>query len=920
MAKTLSLASRLRLVLLLTGGIAILVSSVMIAMIEYQHSKHEMLRILQSRVDIIEGTIDVLMQQEQKNIEHLIREFSFSVNTTDKRLLEHAHYLSGHRSLYYLLDEGDGVEQIFEPEKHGEFLGRDFSHLSFIKEKKPISSVYQSLISQRAVISLLTEIGNGRTLVLEKDLQDFVPVLSQLGRGELLHGELLFVLSSDGTVIFHPENRLIQTRHNLGKEFKARTGPDAQGLIGFDLAGERYSGVERQLALPLGWRLYNVVPSRYLNEHAIHEVLTQVLVLIGLIIVLLITMNWLLQRYFSRPVADVISSLSHYSIHDGQAAIPLERANGIVELKNLVSAFELILKKIATTNKQLEEREELFRTVTEHSVHWSFWLRPDGQLRYISPSCERMTGFTTQEFYVKPELLREIIHPDDRKLWNDHVHETGSRGELLPVEFRIRTKQGTERWIRHFCKPIMTSDGICLGSRGANVDITEEKRAEEKLVHHSLYDSLTGLANRELFMDRLVQVIKRCEREGFQYAVLFLDLDRFKNINDSLGHSIGDLLLKSIARRLQDECRPIDTVARLGGDEFAALLEGVSGLSDALMFAERIRARVRQPYKLENYEIFTSVSVGITMSHGSRRNAADLLRDADTAMYQAKSMGRDQVEVFDVEMHKQAVERLNLETDLRRAIDRDEFVNFYQAIYDLKTDRISGFETLVRWQHPQRGLLPPGAFITLAEETGIILPLGQWVLESACRQLRVWQEMPEFEQLTLNINLSGIQLTQPGLVDHLQGILETHQIEVSTLALEITESVLMEYKGHLHHNLNALEQMGVQLCMDDFGTGYSSLNNLRNFPIHKLKIDRAFISRMMNSEEDHMIVNTIIDLAHNLGMDCIAEGVETAQQLEELRKLGCNHAQGLLFSKPLSAERAWELISVGEKKCLSSLC
>ena len=919
MNRALSLGTKLRLILLWVGGMAILLSSILIAVLEYRQSKLEMSHILRSRVEIIEGTIEELLRQDLTNMDSLAGALARNGNNSERHLLDRAHLINDQRSLLYLLDSVGRVEEISDPEKYGEFLGLDFSHLNFVREMKPISSVYQSLVTRRTVVSLLTGIGDGRMLVLEKDLQGLVPLLSQLGRGELLRGEILFVLSREGTVIYHPENQLIQSRHNLGMDLRRLTGPDAEDLIGFDLGGIPYDGVERKLALPLGWRLYNAVPSNYLTSHVIHDSLFQILLLVGMILVLLVTMDWLLQRYYSRPVANVIRALSDTPIDDTPSAIPLAMTREILELGDLVSAVNCLFQQIATTRKQLEEREELFRTVTEHSMHWSFWLRPDGRLRYISPSCERITGFTTQEFYHRPELLYEIIHPEERKLWDEHLHKFDRQGEHLPLEFRIRTKDGQIRWIRHFCKPIIAEDGTHQGNRGANIDVTQEKQAEEKLLHNSLYDSLTGLANRVLFMDRLTQVIKRCKREDFQYAVLFLDLDRFKNINDSLGHRIGDLLLKNIALRLRDECRPADTIARLGGDEFAALLEGVNGLSDAMLFAERIRARVRQPYRLENYEIFTSVSIGITLSHGAHHTASHLLRDADTAMYHAKSMGRDKIEVFDAEMHEQDVERQSLESDLRRAVERRELVNFYQAIYNLNSGRICGFEALVRWQHPHRGLLPPGEFISLAEETGIILPLGQWVIDTACEQLKAWQQKAEDADLTINVNLSGIQLSQPGLADHLREVLETCRIDRNSFALEITESVLMEYSGHLRQTLSELEQMGVQLCMDDFGTGYSSLNNLRKFPIHKVKIDRTFVSRMMDSEEDHRIVHTIIDLAHNLGLSCIAEGVETEQQCEELKRLGCSHAQGMLFSRPMIAEQAWKLISQGDMAPRSSL-
>jgi len=758
------------------------------------------------------------------------------------------------------------------------------------------------------VISLVTEINDGRLLVLEKNLSDFLPLFAQFEQGEMIPNEQLFVLAPDGTVIYHPNEELVRSRHNLGLELKNWQGPDSRGLYRFDIGQNNYIGVKRSLKIPEGWKLYYSVPRRLLIDVVKQEVVVQFIVLATAFFSAFAALGWILQRYYSNPLADVARSLSGYELNEKEA-VPRTASRGILELDQLIRAVNGMTDKMRSTTEQLEEREELFRTVTEHSVHWAFWLHPDGGLRYIAPSCERITGYSAEEFYRKPALLRDIIHPDDRTLWDDHRHKTDSRGELVPMDFRIQTKDGATRWIRHFCQPIISDTGSNLGNRGTNIDITDEKLAEQRLVHHSLYDSLTGLANRDLFMDRMSHAISRCAREEFQFAVLFFDLDRFKTVNDSLGHRIGDRLLQNVARRLREESRPSDTIARLGGDEFGALLEGVNDVSDVLLFARRVQERIREPFQLDNFEVFSSISVGITLSRGKSRNAEDLLRDADTAMYHAKSLGRDRIEIFDTEMHARAVARLSLETDLRRALERREFINHYQPIMELASMSIAGFEALVRWQHPEKGLLPPGEFITLAEDTGIILPLGESVLNHACAHLRNWRtETKGRVSITMNVNLSALQLAQSDLAGNLNYLLEKYDLNASDLNMEITESMLMEYTGTVPETLERITALGTGLCMDDFGTGYSSLTNLRRFPISGIKIDRIFIASMMEREDDHKIVRTIIDLAHNLGIHCVAEGVETDLQLIELKKLGCDYAQGFLFSRPLESAEALVMI------------
>lgn len=900
------LGSKIRRTLLLVGSIAFLSAASLVATLQYQQYKQSLARVMTSRIDITQGIIEELLRQEQAHIHGLIHELSRQNVSDDAFLLEQALHIEGSNDVFYLLDQHGQVSLISEP--YRQHLGLDFSHLEFIAERQPVSGVHQSLISRQSVISLLTEMEDGRLLVLEKKLQDFLPLFAQLEQGEMIPDEQLFVLATDGRVIYHPDAELVRSRHNLGLELKNWQGPDISGLYRFDLGRKRYIGIKRALEKPEGWELYYSAPHNLLVDVVKQEVVVQFAVLATAFFAAFSALGWILQRYYSKPLADVVRALSGYRMND-KVAVPTASSRGIMELSQLIHAVNDMTEKIRATTEQLEEREELFRTVTEHSVHWAFWLNPDGELRYIAPTCEHITGYSPAEFYQRPALLRDIILQDDQAQWDNHRHSLDSQGELLPMEFQIQTKDGATRWIRHFCRPIISKTGVNLGNRGSNIDITEEKQAEQRLIHHSLYDSLTGLANRDLFMDRLGHAITRCVREEFQFAVLFFDLDRFKTVNDSLGHRIGDRLLQHIARRLQEESRPSDTVARLGGDEFAALLEGVHDISDVLLFAKRVQSRIREPFQLENFEVISTISIGITLSRGETRNAEDLLRDADTAMYHAKSEGRDRIEIFGSEMHAKAVARLSLETDLRRAIERREFVNQYQPIVELASMMIAGFEALVRWQHPQKGMIQPNEFIPLAEETGIILAIGESVLEQACQHLQQWQvETTGQGEITMNINLSALQLAGADLSVILKSLLQKHSLSAANLNMEITESVLMEHTGPIREALGKITTLGVKLCMDDFGTGYSSLTNLRSFPIGGLKIDQIFIASMLEREEDHNIVRTIIDLAHNLGMHCVAEGVESDLQLTELKRLGCDYVQGFLLSRPVDSADALSLL------------
>ena len=446
-------------------------------------------------------------------------------------------------------------------------------------------------------------------------------------------------------------------------------------------------------------------------------------------------------------------------------------------------------------------------------------------------------------------------------------------------------------------------------------ELVQREQVEGRLLHNTLHDPLTGLPNRTLFSERLGHAITRSKRKPlFHYAVLFVDVDRFKLVNDSLGHHAGDQLLIAVAKRLTSALRELDTVARLGGDEFAILLEDLAELRDASRVAERIQRDIARAFNIGSHEIFTSVSIGIVLSSSGHDSPELLLRSADMAMYRAKDAGRSRYEMFDREMHTEALERLQNETDLRYAVERKELLLHYQPVISLETGRIAGVEALVRWDHPTRGRVSPADFIPIAEEMGLIIPIGQWVLEEAIRQVREWHTMPGGDpNLTVGVNVSAKQFSQTTLVKNIAGALEASGFPPHLLKLEMTESVLIDNTDSANQTLGELKALGVQVHMDDFGTGYSSLSYLHRLPVDAMKIDRSFVSRMDTDERQMQLVQTVLLLAANLGMQTVGEGVENVAQLNALRKLSCNYGQGYLFSKPLEPDAFVKLLAPNPK-------
>lgn len=565
--------------------------------------------------------------------------------------------------------------------------------------------------------------------------------------------------------------------------------------------------------------------------------------------------------------------------------------------------------------EQLREAEARYRSIFENAVEGIFQTSPDGHYLAANTSLARIYGFESpSELVGSYSDISRQLYIDDRKR-SEFIEEMQKEGKVSNFEAQIRRKNGQIIWISENAREVRADSGELMFYEGTVEDITARKVAQDQLLHDALHDKLTGLANRALFSDRMAQAFARMKRHpDAVFAVLFLDFDRFKNINDSMGHMAGDELLVSIARRLENCLRPGDTVSRLGGDEFAILLEDVRDQNDATIVAERVQNAMTTPFTLLGQEVFSSASIGIAIAHAGYENPDDLLRDADMAMYRAKSLGKARHEVFDSGMHTRAVALLQLETDLRWAIERQEFELNYQPIVSLVSGRITGFEALVRWRHPERGNVVPSEFVPVAEETGWIVPIGTWVIETACAQLAHWQEQLNCDPpLTMSVNLSGKQFSQPHLIPHIREQLRKWNIAPKNLKLEITESAIMENAQAVTERLHTLKALGIKLALDDFGTGYSSLSYLHRFPLDTLKIDRSFVMRMQEGGENREIVRTIVALGLNLGMDVIAEGIEEVSQLNDLRELECNCGQGFFFSRPLSADGALELLKRSPK-------
>lgn len=534
---------------------------------------------------------------------------------------------------------------------------------------------------------------------------------------------------------------------------------------------------------------------------------------------------------------------------------------------------------------------------------------------YFSPRWKDMLGYSNGDIGDQPREWLSRVHPEDAEKVHLALtaHVQGSNAHF-ESEHRMLCKNGSYIWVLTRGLAVRDEKGKATRMAGSQTDITLRKRTEEQLLHDAFHDALTGLPNRALFIDRLGRSIERSKRHSSRhFAVLFLDLDRFKVINDSLGHTFGDRMLIAVAERLASCLRPSDSIARLGGDEFVILLDEISQVADAVFIAERIQRALQSPLEIDSQKLVTSASIGIVLSDPRYKKAEDILRDADIAMYHAKMLGKATHAVFSQTMRKRAIIRMELESDLRGVLNDEERLAkelgvVYQPIVSMGDGHITGFEALLRWSHPERGPIKPVEFIPVAEETGLIHPLGLWVLRQACHQLAAWQSQleddPDFSPLSMNVNISGKQFCRPDLVDNIQAIIQETGIEPSSLSLEITESWLMESEEMFHDILKKIRSLGVNLEVDDFGRGYSSFGYLQSLPVNAIKIDMLFIRRLGTDESNSEIVRSIINLAKSLGMSVIAEGVETKAQLEKLGELGCPFIQGYYISEPVCMKEA----------------
>ncbi|AAR35420.1 EAL domain-containing protein [Geobacter sulfurreducens] len=524
-----------------------------------------------------------------------------------------------------------------------------------------------------------------------------------------------------------------------------------------------------------------------------------------------------------------------------------------------------------------------------------------------------MTNRAARDFFQisdvgSDEACHRLIHHRDTPC----VREEGMQCPLLDVRTakrpviatqEHRDRSGDKRVVEVMTSPLLGSDGVAIGIIEAFRDITDRRQAEETIRQMAYYDSLTGLPNRRLFNDRLRQSLALAQRNKRLLSVLFLDLDRFKLINDTLGHAVGDKLLMQVAKRLKGVCRRDgDTVARQGGDEFIINLSVISDVKDALKVAQKIIDSLRTPFVIDGHELFITTSIGISVFPYDGRTSDALVKNADFAMYRAKEQGRNNCQLYTPEMNSKAFERLSLENNLRKGLEREELVLYYQPKVNVEDGQISCMEALVRWQHPTMGLVPPARFIPLAEETGLIVPLGEWVLRTACRQNREWQKAG-YPPMQVAVNISPRQLQQGNLVDVVERALSDSGLAPRWLVLEVTESIMMDGTESTLATFRVLERMGIHIAIDDFGTGYSSLHYLKKFPIHALKIDRSFIRDITTNPDDEAITSAVITMAKGLNLKVVAEGVETVEQLEVLRALQCTHMQGHLFSRPAPAEQ-----------------
>jgi len=608
-------------------------------------------------------------------------------------------------------------------------------------------------------------------------------------------------------------------------------------------------------------------------------------------------------------VAQVQGEFGGFLIWNGAIVLVLIVMRQVLALVENISFWRNLQAKVEARTEEVQRSEARFRSLVQNASDVITVIGADATVRYQSPSTRAVFGHAAEGIGPEPPL--DLIHEDDRPRVLAMARDLqGKRGGTSSIECRVRHRDGRWRHVEAIVSNRLHDQavsGFVVNTR----DITERKELERQLTHRALHDPLTSLANRALFGDRLEHAARRSWMHGDSIGVLFLDLDDFKTVNDSLGHGPGDELLEAVAGRLMDCVRTGDTVARLGGDEFAILIEGMEDLLEAGRVAERVFAALETPIEIGPRPVFVRASIGIATSTGGRHTAEELLRNADVAMYTAKAQARGSYTMFEPSMHETLVERLDLERDLRDAVAEEQFVLHYQPVVSLKSGSIVAMEALIRWRHPEHGLMPPDRFIPLAEEIGLILAIGHWVLRTACRQAAEWKrQLGRDAEVTMDVNLSARQLQDPALIGDVAGALRESGLDPRSLMLELTEGEIVQGEETITR-LEQLRDHGVHLAVDDFGSGYSSLSYLRRLPVDALKIDRKFMQGVETGSQEAKLLGAIVEMSASLGLTPVAEGVETAAQAEQVRRLGCDLAQGFHFARPAEPARATELLESG---------
>lgn len=772
-------------------------------------------------------------------------------------------------------------------------------------------------------------------------------VVKQILRIKVEKTGFAFLVNEKGLVVIHPDKQIadkenILTSRKIDPSLKIFGKNMLKTEEGFGLfisdGVTKYASYSKVPGTT--WVLVITVPQSEVNHKLM--IFTWVsLTTILFVLILVIGLILIMTAHITKPIEILEAEANRVS--SGDLSINSVNVNSKDEIGRLSRAFEKMVKNLSNsydelmaTSEELEASneelltseedlrmynqeliksqedllvsEERFRLAVEGSKDdiWDWDIAGSNMFTFYNPP--NSNGILNNK--VSFEEVMNSIHPDDFKLFDKSLKNfLNNNTPFFEYEFREKSKTGGYRWILCKGKALRNSEGLPIRMSGSNSDITERKKSEEKIYYIAHYDALTDLPNRTLFNERLSAALQSSKQQNKQGALMYLDLDNFKTVNDTFGHSAGDALLKEISINLQNCVSEFDTVSRLGGDEFAIILPELENFDDIHEILERVLSMSKSPHMIQGQEFYVSSSIGVAVYPNDGEKAEMLMKNADTAMYNAKKLGKNRYEFFNASMNDTMIELFELENSLRHAIENNEFVMYYQPKINFKADAICGVEALIRWKSPSKGLVPPYEFIPLAEETGLIIPIGDWVLKTACQQLKKWNDMG-YISLDMSINLSAKQFKQRNLVDRINEIIAETGINPSSIELEITETMAMENLDHTMNILNKLKESGIKISLDDFGIGYSSLNYLRKLPIDILKMDKDFVIDIPEDNKQGEITKTIISLAHSMNLEVIAEGVENIEILHLLRKYGCDKAQGYFFSKPIKPEEIEEILKL----------